>query len=67
MGKAAVKIRKERGAASKAKAVEYLTAAEIKAVTKVQGQIAVLIDMGLDYEEIKGMLLKRQALQGAAS
>lgn len=56
IGKNAAQIRKERGAPQKAKAVDYMTADEIAAVSKRQGQIAVLLEMGLDYQTIKGIV-----------
>lgn len=56
LGRNAAQLRKERGAPQKAKAVDYLTADEITAVTKRQSQIAVLLDMGLGYQEIKDIV-----------
>jgi len=53
IGKTAVRLRKERNAPKKAKAVDYMTANEITAVSKRQSQIAVLLEMGLDYQAIK--------------
>lgn len=56
IGKNAAQLRKERDAPKKAKAVDYMTAEEIADVTKRQGQFAVLLEMGLDYETIKAMV-----------
>lgn len=56
IGKNAAQLRKERDAPKKAKAVDYMTAEEIANVTKRQGQFAVLLEMGLDYETIKAMV-----------
>lgn len=56
IGKNAAQLRKERGAPKKAKAVDYMTSSEIDAVSKRQSQIAVLLEMGLDYQAIKGIV-----------
>lgn len=56
IGKNAAQLRKERDAPKKAKAVDYMTADEIAAVSKRQGQIAVLLEMGLDYQTIKDIV-----------
>ena len=53
IGKTAAQLRKGRNAPKKAKAVDYMTADEITAVSKRQSQIAVLLEMGLDYQAIK--------------
>lgn len=50
LGKNAAQIRKERGTSPKAKAVDYLTADELVAVTKGTYQIAVLLEKTQDYE-----------------
>lgn len=57
VGKNAAQLRKERGAPKRAAAIDYMTAEEIAAVTKRQGQFAVLLDMGLDYQRIKALAL----------
>ncbi|MBR4212130.1 MAG: Rha family transcriptional regulator [Oscillibacter sp.] len=53
LGMDAAEIRRERGAAKDANAVEYLTSEEMEAVEKASGQIAVLIESGLSYPEIR--------------
>lgn len=58
LGKNAAQLRKERNAPKKAHAVDYMTSDEIAAVTKRQSQIAVLLEMGLDYDAVKNMLSK---------
>lgn len=58
-GRNAAQLRRERGADKKAAAVDYLTAEEIRQITKRQEQFAVLLEMGMDYQQIK-------ALAGAA-
>ncbi len=57
VGKNAAQLQKERGAPKRAAAIDYMTAEEIAAVTKRQGQFAVLLDMGLDYQQIKALAL----------
>ena len=66
IGKNAAQLRRERDAPKKAKAVDYLTSDEIAAVAKRQNQIAVLLEMGMDYTQIKSVVLKA-ALQAKAS
>ena len=65
MGKNAVQIRKERDAPPRAKAVEYLTADELADVTRAEGQIAVLLDMGMDYVQIKALVMNRLVAKSA--
>lgn len=62
LGKTAKKLREERSASPKAKAIDYLTAAEIHAVTEMQYRIGVLIEIGLNYQQIKDALAQRQQL-----
>jgi len=57
IGKTAVQIRKERNASKKAVAIDYMTSEEIERITKAQSQLAVLKEMGLDYQQIKGLIL----------
>ncbi|MBR0282704.1 MAG: Rha family transcriptional regulator [Oscillibacter sp.] len=59
LGMDAAHIRKERGADRTANAIEYLTSDEMKAVEKVSGQIAVLIEAGMSYQEIQDVLCRR--------
>ena len=66
IGKNAAQLRRERDAPKKAKAVDYLTSDEIAAVAKRQNQIAVLLEMGMDYAQIKSVVLGA-ALQAKAS
>ena len=61
-GKIAVQLRKERGANKNAVALDYMTADEIALVDKLTYKIAVLYEMGLDYYQIKAMLLNRQMI-----
>lgn len=57
-GKAAKKLKLERGATSKAIAADYLTSDEMQAISKVKDKICVLIEMDMDYSEIKDRLTK---------
>ena len=52
-GKGSAALKKERGAEPNGTAVSFLTADELEALQTVSNQIAVLIDLGMDYEEIK--------------
>ena len=55
-GRTAAVLRRERGAGKEANASDYLTTEELAAVQKVSGQIAVLIEAGMTYREIKDVL-----------
>lgn len=66
IGNNAAQLRRERDAPKKAKAVDYLTSDELAAVAKRQNQIAVLLEMGMDYTQIKSAVLGA-ALQAKAS
>lgn len=59
IGKNAAQLRKERNATSKAKAIDYMSSDEIAAVSKLQSQIGVLLEMGMNYQQIKAILLNR--------
>lgn len=67
LGKNAAQLRKERNAPKTAKAIDYLNSEEIAAVTKRQSQIAVLLDMGLSYPEIKVIVSGSGALKAASA
>ena len=67
IGKLAKQLREERGAAKTAVAVDYMTADELDAVNKAQYRIGMLLEMGLDYQQIKSLLLERQALMQATA
>lgn len=56
-GKSAAQVRKERNAPKKANASDYMTADELSAVTRIEKQIGVLVEMRLDYYQIKAMVL----------
>lgn len=62
IGKNAAQLRKERNAPKNAAAIDYMTADEIARVTKSQYQIGVLVEMGMDYQQIKALLVNRQMI-----
>ena len=66
IGKNAAQLRRERDAPKKAKAVDYLTSDEIAAVAKRQNQIAVLLEMGMDYTQVKS-IISGSVIQAKAS
>ena len=67
VGKNAAQLRKERNAPKKAKAVDYMTAGEISAVSKRTSQISVLLEMGMDYEQVKALVLERRLMGTVAN
>lgn len=56
-GKSASQLRKERNAPKKATAADYLTAEELDCIEHITKQIGVLVEMRLDYQHIKSMVL----------
>lgn len=59
-GKSARQLRRERGAAKAALAVDILTAAELEIYQRKEAAIAVLLDAGLCYDSIKAVLAGRE-------
>ena len=59
-GKTARQLRRERGAAQDAKAVDILTAAELEIYQRKEAAIAVLLDAGLCYDTIKAALAGKE-------
>lgn len=51
----ASQLRQTRGADKTAAAVDYMTAEEIQQVAKRQEQFAVLLETGMDYQQIKAL------------
>lgn len=66
LGKTAAQIRKERGAEKKTPASDYMTAEETQAIARLEDQVAALIDLGMDYQQIKTLLLNKQAMRNIA-
>jgi len=67
LGRNAAQIRKERNAPPKAIAVDFLNAEEIAAVSKLESQIAVLLELGMSYEQVKAIVASRRGLEQKAS
>lgn len=63
IGKSAQKIRKERGAKQSDNASDFLTAKELQAVSDVENKISVLIQLGMNYNEIKSLLFRKENQQ----
>ncbi len=57
LGKTAKQLRKERGADKTTTASDYMTAEELTLVSEVENKIAVLIGVGMSYQEIKKHLM----------
>lgn len=66
LGKTAAQIRKERGAEKKTPASDYMAAEETQAIARLEDQVAALIELGMDYQQIKALLLNRQAMKNIA-
>lgn len=60
VGMTAREVRKQRGASKDAVASDYMTAAELEAVADAENRIGVLIEAGLEYQQIKRTLLDRR-------
>lgn len=63
LGKSARQLRKERGADKKETASDYMTADELAAVSSMENRISVLIEIGMDYQQIKASLSRVQLIQ----
>lgn len=61
LGKTARQLRKERGAVKTATASDYMTAEEIALVSESENKIAVLIGIGMSYQEVKAHLMPHSA------
>lgn len=62
LGKNAAQIRKERGAKPHDTASDFMTAGEIITIAKLESQISTLKELGMDYFQIKSLLLNRKML-----
>lgn len=60
-GKTAMQLRKKRGVDHSADVVPLLTADELAEVTKREAQVCTLLDCGMKYDEIKAILLRKEA------
>lgn len=59
LGMTAKQVRDSRGAKPHDAAIGYMTAEEIAKVEKSTSQISVLKEMGMDYQQIKALMLNR--------
>lgn len=66
LGKSAKELREERGASKTATASDYMSAAEIEAVSRMENRIAVLLEVGMDYGQVKACLGKMHTLPQTA-
>ena len=58
LGKTARQLRKERGADKAATASDYMSSDELAAVSKMENRISVLLEFGMDYQQIKNSLMR---------
>lgn len=59
-GKNAAQIKKEHGAGKGQHAIDLLTTDELMAYQRTENIIAALVDVGMDYQQIKQTLLKTE-------
>lgn len=59
-GMSAAQLRKARNAPKGSVAADYLTAEEMDNVVRITKQIGVLVEMRMDYQQIKRMLLQQR-------
>lgn len=62
LGKTARQLRKERGAAKSATASDYMSSDELAAVAKMENRISVLLEVGMDYQQVKNCLMQTKAI-----
>lgn len=55
-------MRKERCANAKVVAIDFMSTEEMQQIAKTQSQIAVLLEMGLGYEQAKTLISNRLAV-----
>lgn len=65
-GKIARQLRKERGVAPKSTATDFLNADELEQYNKTEARITVLLDMGLCYDQIKGLIVHQLTAKAAS-
>ena len=58
LGKTARQLRKDRGANKSATASDYMSSDELAAVSKMENRISVLLEFGMDYQQIKNSLMR---------
>lgn len=62
LGKSARQLREERGADRAAGASDYMSADEIAAVSSMENHIAVLLDVGMEYQQVKDCLARMRTV-----
>lgn len=62
LGKTARQLRKERGAEKSATASDYMSLDELAAVSKMENRISVLLEVGMDYQQVKSCLMQAKAI-----
>lgn len=62
LGKSARQLRQERGATKTANASDYMSSDEIAAVANMENSIAVLLNVGMEYPQIKWYLAKMRTM-----
>lgn len=62
LGKSARQLRQERGATNTATASDYMSSEEIAAVSSMENHIAVLLNVGMEYQQIKGYLARMRTV-----
>jgi phage regulator Rha-like protein len=67
LGKSAKQLRRERGATNTATASDYMSSEEIAAVSSMENHIAVLLNVGMEYQQIKGYLARMRTLPAAGT
>lgn len=62
LGKTARQLRKERGAEKSATASDYMSSDELAAVSKMENRISVLLEVGMDHQQVKNCLMQTKAI-----
>lgn len=62
LGKTARQLRKERGVEKFATASDYMSSDELAAVSKMENRISVLLEVGMDYQQVKNCLMQTKAI-----
>lgn len=62
LGKTARQLRKERGTEKFATASDYMSSDELAAVSKMETRISVLLEVGMDYQQVKNCLMQTKAI-----
>lgn len=60
IGKSARQVREERGAYKCANASDYMTSDELQAISAMENRVSVLLQVGMNYQQIKELLAQSQ-------